>query len=215
MGVTRYWRFSKETMQELYSQGRIVQTSPGTVPRQSAIWTRCPAFLQDLWLDVKPVQSQSTESLSYVTQKPEGAPRTYHQARLQRQRPHPRLLLRLRHDAGGRRETRPPLDRLRPRPLRRPHHPQAPAQHRRRQAVSGAEPRQVRAAAVAGWHILARRISRLTPAARRDAGTGGDCHASTPTSSSASTTRRRCPAGRCCTASRTAGSSTSAASRRR
>ncbi len=72
MGVTRYWRFSKETMQELYSQGRIVQTSPGTVPRQKRYLDEMPGVpLQDLWLDVKPVQSQSMEGLSYVTQKPE------------------------------------------------------------------------------------------------------------------------------------------------
>ncbi len=34
LGVTRYWRFSERRMRELYEQGRIVQTRPGTVPRQ-------------------------------------------------------------------------------------------------------------------------------------------------------------------------------------
>ena len=32
MGVTRYWRYSKERMQALIEQGRVVQTNPGTVP---------------------------------------------------------------------------------------------------------------------------------------------------------------------------------------
>ncbi|MFZ3376311.1 MAG: DNA methyltransferase [Chthoniobacterales bacterium] len=56
-GVTRYWRFSKETMQKLYGEGRIVQTSPGTVPAQKRYLDEMPGVpLQDLWLDIKPVQ---------------------------------------------------------------------------------------------------------------------------------------------------------------
>ncbi len=72
LGVKRYWRFSKETMQELYEQGRIVQTSPGTVPAQKRYLDEMPGVpLQDLWLDIRPVQSQSSEALGYDTQKPE------------------------------------------------------------------------------------------------------------------------------------------------
>ena len=33
LGVTRYWRYSRERMQELYEQGKIIQTKPGAVPR--------------------------------------------------------------------------------------------------------------------------------------------------------------------------------------
>ena len=33
MGVTRYWRYSRDEMQRLISEGRIIQTKPGTVPR--------------------------------------------------------------------------------------------------------------------------------------------------------------------------------------
>jgi len=32
MGVTRCWRYSRERMQELLDEGRIVQTKPGAVP---------------------------------------------------------------------------------------------------------------------------------------------------------------------------------------
>ena len=32
MGVTRFWRFSKEKMAELIKQGRVIQTKPGAVP---------------------------------------------------------------------------------------------------------------------------------------------------------------------------------------
>jgi hypothetical protein len=72
LGVTRYWRFSKETMQKLYKQGRIVQTSPGAVPRQKRYLDEMPGVpLQDLWLDIRPVQGQSAEAVGYATQKPE------------------------------------------------------------------------------------------------------------------------------------------------
>jgi hypothetical protein len=33
LGVTRFWRFKRERMEELYKAGRIVQPSPGAVPR--------------------------------------------------------------------------------------------------------------------------------------------------------------------------------------
>jgi adenine-specific DNA-methyltransferase len=37
LGVTRYWRYSQERMQELYDQGLVVQRSPGTVPARKAL----------------------------------------------------------------------------------------------------------------------------------------------------------------------------------
>ena len=72
LGVTRYWRFSEKKMKELYKQGRIVQTTPGTVPRQKRYADEMPGVpLQDLWLDIKPIQSQAAERVGYDTQKPE------------------------------------------------------------------------------------------------------------------------------------------------
>jgi adenine-specific DNA-methyltransferase len=72
LGVNRFWRFSKETMERLYKEGRIVQTSPGAVPRQKRYLDEMPGVpLQDLWLDIGPVQGQSAETAGYVTQKPE------------------------------------------------------------------------------------------------------------------------------------------------
>jgi adenine specific DNA methylase Mod len=72
LGVTRYWRFSKESMQRLNKEGRIVQTSPGVVPRQKRYLDEMPGVpLQDLWLDIRPVQGQSSETVGYATQKPE------------------------------------------------------------------------------------------------------------------------------------------------
>jgi adenine-specific DNA-methyltransferase len=72
MGITRYWRFSEKRMQQLFEQGRIIQINPGTVPRQKRYLDEMPGIpLQDLWLDIRPVQSQARESIDYGTQKPE------------------------------------------------------------------------------------------------------------------------------------------------
>jgi adenine-specific DNA-methyltransferase len=72
LGVTRYWRFKKERMEEMYQQGRIVQTNPGTVPAQKRYLDEMPGVpLQDLWLDINTVQPQALERLGYDTQKPE------------------------------------------------------------------------------------------------------------------------------------------------
>jgi DNA modification methylase len=72
LGVTRYWRFKRERMEELYRQGRIVQTKPGTVPAQKRYLDEMPGVpLQDLWLDINTVQPQSAERVGYDTQKPE------------------------------------------------------------------------------------------------------------------------------------------------
>ena len=72
MGVTRYWRYSKERMQELIDAGRIVQKKPGAVPRHKRYLDEMPGvLLQDMWTDIGPLSSQSKERLGYPTQKPE------------------------------------------------------------------------------------------------------------------------------------------------
>ena len=72
MGVTRYWRYSQERMQELMDEGRIVQTSPGAVPRYKRYLDEMPGVpLQDVWTDIGPIGSRARERLGYPTQKPE------------------------------------------------------------------------------------------------------------------------------------------------
>ena len=72
MGVTRYWRYSQEHMDELIGEGRIVQTSPQAVPQYKRYLDEMPGVpLQDIWIDTGPVAAQSTERLGYPTQKPE------------------------------------------------------------------------------------------------------------------------------------------------
>ncbi len=71
LGVTRYWRYSKENMEKLYKEGRIIQTKKGNVPRYKRYFDEMKGLpLQDLWEDVKPV-STSKESYGFPTQKPE------------------------------------------------------------------------------------------------------------------------------------------------
>lgn len=71
LGVTRYWRFSREEMQRLHDEGRIVQTKSGAVPRQKRYLDEGQGVpVGTVWDDIGPVQSSAVESLGYPTQKP-------------------------------------------------------------------------------------------------------------------------------------------------
>ena len=71
MGVSRYWRYSQERMQELIDEGRVVQTRPGAVPAYKRYLDEMPGVpLQDAWTDIGPISSQAKERLGYPTQKP-------------------------------------------------------------------------------------------------------------------------------------------------
>ena len=71
LGVTRYWRFSRESMQELYEKGLIVQTKPGAVPRFKRYLDEGQGVpVSSVWDDIKPIQSHDIERLGYPTQKP-------------------------------------------------------------------------------------------------------------------------------------------------
>lgn len=71
LGVTRYWRYSKENMERLFAEGRIHQSRPGVVPRMKHYLDQMPGIpLQNIWDDINPLQSHSIERLGYPTQKP-------------------------------------------------------------------------------------------------------------------------------------------------
>ena len=71
MGVTRYWRYSREQMQAMIDAGRIVQAAPGRVPRHKRYLDEMPGKpLQDLWSDIPPVSPAARERIGYPTQKP-------------------------------------------------------------------------------------------------------------------------------------------------
>jgi len=72
MGVTRYWRYRKDKMNELIAQGRIVQTKPDAVPAYKRYLDEMPGVpLQDIWDDIPPIGARASERLGYPTQKPE------------------------------------------------------------------------------------------------------------------------------------------------
>jgi DNA modification methylase len=71
MGVSRYWRYSQSRMEQLISEGRILQTRPGTVPQYKRYLDEMPGVsLQDVWTDIDPINSRAAERLGYPTQKP-------------------------------------------------------------------------------------------------------------------------------------------------
>ncbi|MGQ0792846.1 MAG: DNA methyltransferase [Deltaproteobacteria bacterium] len=72
MGVTKFWRYSKIKMQELFEQGMIVQTNPGTVPqRKQYLDEGIGVAVQNLWDDIFALGASSKEAIGYPTQKPE------------------------------------------------------------------------------------------------------------------------------------------------
>jgi DNA modification methylase len=71
MGVSRHWRYSREKMQELIEEGRIIQTRPGAVPQYKRYLDEMPGVsIQNLWDDIPVINNRSKELLGYPTQKP-------------------------------------------------------------------------------------------------------------------------------------------------
>lgn len=72
MGVKRHWRYSKEKMEALIREGRVIQTRPGAVPQYKRYLDEMPGVpLQNLWTDLPVLNNRSREVLGYPTQKPE------------------------------------------------------------------------------------------------------------------------------------------------
>ena len=70
-GVSKYWRYSKERIEKLYKEGRLVQSKKGSDWRYKRYLDEMPGVpLQSLWLDIAPLQSQNSERTDYATQKP-------------------------------------------------------------------------------------------------------------------------------------------------
>ncbi len=70
-GHTRVWRWTKERMQQLHDEGRLVYTSSG-MPRYKRYLDEMPGTpVTTVWTDIPPINSQARERLGYPTQKPE------------------------------------------------------------------------------------------------------------------------------------------------
>jgi adenine-specific DNA-methyltransferase len=72
LGVKRFWRYNKDKMEQLYLEGRVVQTKPGAVPAIKRYLDESQGQpIQTLRTDIPPVQGQANERVDYPTQKPE------------------------------------------------------------------------------------------------------------------------------------------------
>lgn len=71
LGVTRVWRWTKDRMQKAYDDGLVVQAKPGSVPSLKRYLDEQEGNpVDDIWIDIAPVQAQAQERLGYPTQKP-------------------------------------------------------------------------------------------------------------------------------------------------
>ncbi|MEI7729702.1 MAG: site-specific DNA-methyltransferase [Verrucomicrobiota bacterium] len=78
LGTKRSWRFSKERMEQLQKEGRIVQTTPGSTPRQKRYLDEMPGVpVGTVWDDIGLIQSHSEESLAPVYELFEGCLGSY------------------------------------------------------------------------------------------------------------------------------------------
>lgn len=66
----RYWAFSKENMEKLEAEGRIVYSKTGNPRYKIYLNETTGTPLQDLWTDIQPVHYRPSERLGYPTQKP-------------------------------------------------------------------------------------------------------------------------------------------------
>lgn len=71
LGVTKVWRWTKDRMQKAYEEGRVIQSTPGKVPRFKRYLDEQKGMaLTSVWTDISPLNSQAQERLGYPTQKP-------------------------------------------------------------------------------------------------------------------------------------------------
>jgi adenine specific DNA methylase Mod len=72
MGVTRFWRYSRQKMDDLIRRGLVVQPSAGAVPRRKQYLDEGRGVpVQSMWDDVSALHSQAAERLGFPTQKPQ------------------------------------------------------------------------------------------------------------------------------------------------
>ncbi len=70
-GIREIWRCPLETMEQYEREGRLYYTKKGR-PRYKRYLDEMPGLpLQDVWVDIPPINSQAAERLGYPTQKPE------------------------------------------------------------------------------------------------------------------------------------------------
>ena len=64
MGVSKYWRYSKKTMQALIDKGLVVQSAPGVVPHKKHYLDEGKGVAsQSLWEGIEALSASSAERL--------------------------------------------------------------------------------------------------------------------------------------------------------
>ena len=72
LGVSQYWRYSKEEMEKRYNLGLIIQSKPGSVPMQKKYLDEGKGVpVQSLWDNITALGPTNKERIGYPTQKPE------------------------------------------------------------------------------------------------------------------------------------------------
>jgi DNA modification methylase len=67
----RFWAYSQKNMQKFEQEDRLYYTSKG-FPRLKQYLDEMPGLpLQDIWVDIPPINSQAEERIGYPTQKPQ------------------------------------------------------------------------------------------------------------------------------------------------
>lgn len=70
-GHVRVWRWTRQKMQELHDQGRLIYTRSG-LPRFKRYLDEMKGTpVTSIWIDIPPINSQAQERLGYPTQKPQ------------------------------------------------------------------------------------------------------------------------------------------------
>ena len=69
-GLTRVWRWTKEKMQALHDEGRLVYTKSGMPRYKRYLDEMSGTPVTSVWTDIPPLNSQAQERLGYPTQKP-------------------------------------------------------------------------------------------------------------------------------------------------
>jgi DNA modification methylase len=67
---SRYWAYAKERMEEFEREGRLQYSSTG-YPQLKRYLDEMPGqMVQDVWVDIQPINNRAAERLGYPTQKP-------------------------------------------------------------------------------------------------------------------------------------------------
>jgi site-specific DNA-methyltransferase (adenine-specific) len=70
-GLTRVWRWTKEKMQALHDEGRLIYTKSSGMPQYKRYLDEMQGTpITSVWTDIPPINSQAQERLGYPTQKP-------------------------------------------------------------------------------------------------------------------------------------------------